>query len=242
MSVKRPAGRVTGRLWLAIGAALLGSPGRAADAPPISPPLEQDSADCLHPVYATDRLVCGDPQLRALDADMAVRTVRLEQRSGWPASPFFEDQTAWFERRSLCAFQAHHRTCAATAYRVRIVELDAMIQPITTGMALQCKGQPSWHISSLGSLGAHVVTKADGTPLFVAFPRARGPWAPFISYHKSATRLTLQRIGETKPLVCTLISPKGSESITRHSHHVNEPTAPVETAAEALHALAPLVG
>lgn len=34
----------------------------------VPPPIAQRSADCAHPVYASDQLVCTDPELRAIDA------------------------------------------------------------------------------------------------------------------------------------------------------------------------------
>ena len=48
-------------LALAVGAGL---------AQTMPPPTDQVLADCAHPVYATDHLVCSDATLRALDKEL----------------------------------------------------------------------------------------------------------------------------------------------------------------------------
>jgi uncharacterized protein len=107
---------ITRRLRLAVAASLVAS---CADPAPVAPPAEQVTADCAAPTYATDMLVCDDPGLRALDAELA----RL-----WGAVPADDPaatqaQAAWFRERSLCAFQEDHRGCAQAAYRARIAAL-----------------------------------------------------------------------------------------------------------------------
>jgi uncharacterized protein len=64
-------------------------------------------------------LVCDDPELRALDAELAQLWARVEaDPDGDPAAA--EAQAAWFRERSLCAFEDDHRGCAEAAYRARI--------------------------------------------------------------------------------------------------------------------------
>jgi uncharacterized protein len=90
-------------------------------AQPVPSPVSQVSADCAFPVYATDMLVCADPVLRGLDAEMLElwnQVAAVHKR--WQA-----EQEAWFRRRSLCAFDPDHRACAMTAYRERIIALRA---------------------------------------------------------------------------------------------------------------------
>jgi uncharacterized protein len=91
-------------------------------APPIAPPVEQVTADCTAPTYATDRLVCADPELRALDAELAHLWAGA-QAAGRVAASAQSVQAAWFRRRSLCAFHDDHRGCVEGAYRARIAEL-----------------------------------------------------------------------------------------------------------------------
>ena len=90
-------------------------------AAPIAPPLEQVSADCTAPTYASDRLVCADPGLRALDAELARLWARAEA-AGRVAASAQRAQADWFRQRSLCAFREDHRACVEGAYRARIAE------------------------------------------------------------------------------------------------------------------------
>lgn len=99
---------------LAIAAALVASCG---DPAAVAPPTNQTSADCAAPTYATDMLVCDDPQLLALDAELA-RLWAEADPGGDPVAA--EAQAAWFRERSLCAFEEDHRGCAEAAYRARI--------------------------------------------------------------------------------------------------------------------------
>jgi uncharacterized protein len=89
---------------------------------PIAPPVEQVSADCTAPTYATDRLVCADPGLRALDAELERLWARAEA-AGRVAVSVQQAQADWFRQRSLCAFRDDHRGCVEGAYRARIAEL-----------------------------------------------------------------------------------------------------------------------
>lgn len=96
---------------------------QAAMAQQVPPPVSQVSADCVAPVYATDRLVCADPVLRPLDTEMLDLWDRISAtRNGNQA-----EQVAWFRRRSLCAFDPDHRACAMTAYLERIATLRAAL-------------------------------------------------------------------------------------------------------------------
>lgn len=119
MAAEAIAMRRPGRLLLALAAPLVAS---CADPAPVAPPAEQFTADCAAPGYATDMLVCDDPGLRALDAELA----RLWAETGAGADPAAaEAQAAWFRQRSRCAFEEDHRACAEAAYRARIAALRA---------------------------------------------------------------------------------------------------------------------
>lgn len=94
----------------------------AQPAAAIPPPVEQETADCRSPVFATDQLVCGDPALRALDSRLA----EVLATTAEPASRWFEPQRQWFLRRSRCAFAEDHAACAEAAYRDRL----ALLRPL----------------------------------------------------------------------------------------------------------------
>ena len=104
----------------------------AEDVAPVPPPAGQVTADCTTPTYATDHLVCADPGLRALDADLARVWARAEA-AGQVTAGARQAQAAWFRQRSLCAFRDDHRACTEAAYRARIAELQQSAQGPTAG-------------------------------------------------------------------------------------------------------------
>jgi uncharacterized protein len=107
--------RMRAGLCLIVAASLVAS---CDDPAAVAPPTGQTTADCTAPTYATDMLVCDDPDLRALDADLARLWAQVEaDPNGDPAAA--EAQAAWFRERSLCAFEADHRGCAEATYRDR---------------------------------------------------------------------------------------------------------------------------
>jgi uncharacterized protein len=87
----------------------------------VPPPVEQRTANCIAPVFASDMLVCSDPELRALDDQL--RTI-LAARAGIHPPGLEEDDSQWFPRRSRCAFQEAHRACLLQAYRERLALLQ----------------------------------------------------------------------------------------------------------------------
>lgn len=121
----RGCGRVARVRRLIAAGVLLAAAGIVACHEPraVPPPLEQATADCVSPSYATDVLVCGDPDLRALDGELARiwRIVTADRDTGQRER---DAQVAWFRRRSLCAFQTDHAACVEAAYRARIAELQ----------------------------------------------------------------------------------------------------------------------
>jgi uncharacterized protein len=94
----------------------------AQGAAAVPQPIDQVSADCTAPTYATDLLVCADPALRALDDELARLWAHAEATRPVGAS-VQEAQADWFRQRSLCALREDHRACAEAAYRARIAEL-----------------------------------------------------------------------------------------------------------------------
>lgn len=92
----------------------------AAGASAVPPPVEQLTANCVAPVFASDQLVCADPELRALDDQL--RRI-LAARAGIQGLELEESDYQWFLRRSRCAFQEEHRACLLQAYRERLALL-----------------------------------------------------------------------------------------------------------------------
>ena len=117
-----PVGAKVGAAFL-LALALATGPCHAQAVPPAG---EQVAADCTAPVYATDRLVCSDAALRSLDAQM-LRLWRMAEAQHRGNGTLRDDQMAWFQSRSLCAFKSDHRACVVTAYQSRIATLLALI-------------------------------------------------------------------------------------------------------------------
>ncbi len=189
-----------------LGAALLGSgPASFAVEPaPIAPPIDQLSADCNHSVYATDQLVCADRDLRALDRDVAEKATQAQQRYLLPEGAWFEDQQAWFKRRSLCAFQLDHRGCAAAAYRTRLFELDGVLSPPPMLGSLRCGADLTWRASRVVRDSAIVVSSLDGKTILVAFPPTSAHWSGFVTYRHAGRQIIFHRRDGTRDFKCRL--------------------------------------
>jgi uncharacterized protein len=104
----------------------LGLAGNGCLAQGVPPPVAQVSADCAAPVYATDLLVCSDPTLRALDAQLLRLWFMAEGRQRLDDAERAA-QSEWFRSRSLCAFDTDDRGCVVAAYHSRIAALLALL-------------------------------------------------------------------------------------------------------------------
>lgn len=157
---------------LSAGPAAIGQPA------PVPPPIVQIRADCARPQYASDTLVCGDPELAALDAEVAGLAATAPARA---AAAIWEDQAEWFRRRSLCAFNANHRDCLIAAYVDRRSVLIAATAPATE--KLICTG--AWRglavTGSLAASGQPVTFRANGALLGVATMKNSG-WQPILAW------------------------------------------------------------
>lgn len=182
-------------MTLILAASVLAGMALTQSAPPaaVPPPVEQASADCANPVYASDRLVCSDPALRAQDQKLAALIA---------AAPLvnhrrtIESDAAWFSRSRRCAFAADHRACLAAAYQERIAVRSALAEaPAAQGEALLCRAGDS-------SRGMILAPSADPAALVlrgrssgevhavVFAPAAEGaPWQPFASYVRRGERV-----------------------------------------------------
>jgi uncharacterized protein len=164
----------------------------------VPPPVEQTSADCARPVYASDMLVCEDSALKALDAQLA------ELVSGAPlaGTMLIESDTAWFKRRSRCAFAAEHRACLAAAYEERLmVRLALASSPETAGKAATCKGTRPLAGALLTAVSDAPILlirdAASSKGIGVALPPAAkdAPWQPFASVTRKGKSANLATLG-----------------------------------------------
>jgi uncharacterized protein len=92
----------------------------------IPPPPERLTVNCEEPVYASDQLVCEDPELLAIDRRMGLLLEQLDLGAVEISRPTLEPQAYWFRRRSLCAFSDAHRACLRAMYIDRLVVLEAL--------------------------------------------------------------------------------------------------------------------
>lgn len=158
-----------------------------ANATPVPPPIEQESADCEHSSYASDQLVCSDESLTALDRELkALLPVRAEQHG-----LLIEPQTDWFKRSRVCAFQTNHLGCLRAAYRERIAIVRAAHQFDVNSMqwiALKC-GKAAIDLGPLDN-GVYAVRRDDKIELALAATELAA-WKPYLAMTevRSKTRL-----------------------------------------------------
>lgn len=174
----------------------------SSTAPSIAPPMAQEAANCLRPVYATDQLVCADPALRALDAETVALLGRVGQRGPMSAGAWIEDQQTWFRRRSLCAFRTDHIACVQAAYRTRNVELAALASALPeSGVTMRCS---QWRAVRIvpGDLGARIVVNADGGIRAIAFPETLTAWTAYVTYRSQGRTLWLNPLHGAEAIRC----------------------------------------
>lgn len=174
--------------WLLI---LLLAPGAAA----VPPPVEQTTAQCGAPVYASDHLVCGDPELLALDARLAsvLASAPPAVADGW-----VEGHAEWFRRRSRCAFLEAHRQCLSEAYTDRLELLGYLVPPKVAGSPASCRGADyagTLQISGDAAAGRRVlVDPRTGGVVGVAAARNRfGAWTPSLAFESGGAETVFTR-------------------------------------------------
>jgi uncharacterized protein len=166
----------------------------------VPPPPGQDAANCDSPTYASDVLVCSDPQLRALDTRMLDAWSSLDLASVLAPAAWVEQQQEWFKRRSLCAFSERHADCLRDAYIERIAVLEALLRvasrPARQGTATVCRDAP-WGGAELRlrapETGALTLEDVDARVVAAAtLLRPDRPWQPYVvfSVDGATVRLT----------------------------------------------------
>lgn len=166
-------------------------------AAPIAPPLPQGVADCVHPTYATDQLVCSDPALRAADRELAGLLAALP--AGRMAGHWIEDQQAWFARSRRCAFQENHTACVDAAYRERIGVLRAQTARIRATATCRLADGSRSGLAMIGD----VTVLSDETGVVAVAGTPTATWTPFISYARAGRVTTLRDLGGATVATCT---------------------------------------
>ena len=164
---------------------LLAAPSQATA--PVPPPVEQRTADCARPVYATDMLVCDDPGLRALDKRLRALAPATS------SSPLLEDRAAWFRRSRRCAFQAEHRACAAAAYGEALSVAEAVAATSLPGARCVLPDRTS---ASLAPLVAGAALIRAGRIVAVGVPETAS-WRPFVRYERKGRLIILRDLADT---------------------------------------------
>lgn len=169
---------------------------------PIAAPVAQESADCIHPSYATDQLVCSDSELRALDHAVVERLEAMPPPADTATYPWIEDQEAWFRRRSLCAFREDHRACVRQAYAMRLAELRARSDSSTRSTMLRCSAWPQTAGYVVAESGLLAVRDNTGVPLVLAWPISRASWTPYATYRWQGRKFLIARQDSNATLTC----------------------------------------
>lgn len=92
-----------------------------------------------------EALVCGDPQLAALDRQMAsVYDAALRQAGNQRPPVLKAEQRGWIKGRDDCWKATDPRACVADEYRRRIAELQARYRlvPATGPVGFRCADSP----------------------------------------------------------------------------------------------------
>ena len=167
----------------------------------VPPPIEQFTANCVAPVYASERLICSDAEL--LGAEAQISDLWRAAEPNWSPGPWLEQQDAWFRRRALCAFQTEHRACllGANAERVR-VSSAALRSPGATASPARCTGSGISQVVSVDRRD-QALAAYDQRGLAWLAARAETHWKPFVSWEGERS-MTVRRADGVR-LNCRLV-------------------------------------
>jgi len=145
------------------------------------------SFDCAKAVEQSELLVCDDPQLARLDAELGATYARAESDPDSVPSqnPLRIAQQTWVAARNACAAEPEPRTCLVRAYARRIQELrlgSAIARsPEAEGIAfgpfaMHCEGIPDPLIATFINAEPNLVylTWSGGTALLTQGESASG--------------------------------------------------------------------
>lgn len=148
----------------------------------VPPAVEQSSADCVRPVYASDHLVCGDDDLRRLDVRLSAL---VSQPRVTASTEPFENDFLWFKRRSRCAFEVEHKNCLVEAYIDRIAVVENILANTDSTQAATCKnlGNVRRVVFSDANNNGIVIRDSNGRLVGVASEnRDLKIWKPSLTY------------------------------------------------------------
>lgn len=144
----------------------------------VPPPVAQIQANCMAPVYASDQLICSDPEL----ADRERQIADLYHRSDLSTSVWLEPQTDWFKRRALCAFQDRHRACISEANAERLTVLAAATaQPSDDAKTMRCTSPRARQDLTIVRRGNWLIAY-DGDRLSWVAGRSGTIWSPYVRW------------------------------------------------------------
>lgn len=181
----------------------------------VPPPPVQVGASCDGSAYASDVLVCADPDLRSLDARMLEAWAASDFATVVAQGAWIEPQDAWFRRRSLCAFAERHAECLQAAYAERIAVLEALRRvarrPLRRGLEASCVGAP-WESTvawiRAPEAGALTIEDVDARVFAAATPPGGdAAWSPYMVFEMEGAAIRLTTI-EGSTIVCTFVVPR----------------------------------
>lgn len=155
----------------------------------VPPPLEQVTADCDQPVYASDQFICGDADLSRQERDLAVRWRAVE--AAMPASAWIEDQPVWFKRRAMCAFQTDQGACLSGANAERERLFAAIFDTDTALRTAHCVGDGGRRTLRIEVRDGIVAAYGETGLAWIAGQRT-ADWSPFNTV-LTGRSLTIQR-------------------------------------------------
>lgn len=181
-------------MFTMIGISIAASITLSADsslASPVPPPIEQSTANCAAPVYASDQLVCATPSL--IMQDQRLKSL-LDDRMQLSGDAFLESDSGWFKRRSMCAMLATHAACLADAYAERIEILEGL-GPIAETFAsdLRCRINEKMELKLVLSAGDTVTVRdGDGKVRGRAFAKKpESGWNHYLLFQRKGSKVIL---------------------------------------------------
>lgn len=181
--------------WLLL-TGVAGGAGDMANLAAVPPPLPQQSANCDRPTYASDQLVCTDPQLRTMDG---LYRSMLDQQGAISIAAVWEDNSLWFRRRSRCAFEAEHRDCLVHAYADRIATIEVARSSVQAASWRQVQCDGPWREIEVRVIRSEtenrIVFRDNKAMLAVASPLpSLGPWLPYLGYELQGSNIALHSV------------------------------------------------
>jgi len=166
----------------------------AAAVPPVPPPPSLEAADCEHPSYASDQLICSNESLLALDHQLRA----LLPVPAVAANVHFEDQMVWFKRSRMCASKAGQQSCLQAAYRERIAVLTAL-----HSLSRQL---PAWRPVKCGKRQSELADEThgvialrwDGRIVLANAATELASWTPFAWIRRSGNKLEVRSLDGLK--------------------------------------------